>query len=359
MRMMSPVPRGSARAVGLALLFVASALALTLILQQIAARVYFILFVPAVMFSTWFGGRAAGMLASALTVVATIALLPSTELADQLAWLIVAGIVTFGTSALTDKRRTAETLLTAQALEEQSRRRHAETVSQLKTDVLVQVAHELRQPLSAIAVAVRLLEATPDRAGRERATGVLTRQTDHLRRLIDDLFDLSRITKREIHLEKTTIDLCQVVDDTLDVIAADVDARGVAVSSSIPPCPVHMTADPTRVRQILSNLMSNAVKFTPEGGKIHLTVEKTPSHVILRVRDTGRGIHPDRLSGIFEMFQKGDGEGAGLGIGLAVAKGLAEMHGGTVQAHSAGLGRGSEFVVTLPVTGTRSDLLSA
>ncbi len=328
---------------------VAAAFALTLILQHLALRAYFILFVPAVMFSTWYGGRGAGMLASALTVVAALYLLPRTEIVDQLAWLIVAGIVTVGTSILTDARRRAEALLMVRADQESARRHEAESHSQLKTDLLAQVAHELRQPLHAITAATGLLQ-TPNspESSRQRAMAVLGRQTNQLGLLIDDLLDLSRLSRHELQLHTSRIDLCEIAEDSLNVISADVAARHIDVSSSIPACPVHVTADPTRVRQILSNLLSNAVKFTPQGGKVDLALEVGPSYVVMRVRDNGRGIPADRLRVIFDMFQKGDGGSTGLGIGLAVVKGLAEMHGGSVEARSEGPGRGSEFVVTLP-----------
>jgi signal transduction histidine kinase len=333
----------------LAVFCVAAAFALTVGIQQIAPRAYFILFIPAVMFSTWFGGRASGLFASALTVAATVFLLPRSEIADQLVWVIVAAIVTFGTSAATAQRRHAEDELRIGAAEERVRRRDAESVSQLKTDLLAQVAHELRQPLNAIGMATRLLESPPSDATRLRALGVIQRQSEHLRRLVDDLLDLSGMNRQELQLRKSEIDLCQVIDDTMHVIADDVAARGVALSAAVPPCPVRLHADPTRVRQIVSNLLSNAVKFTPAGGTIEVAVEQTPSQsIVIRVRDTGRGIPADRLPHIFDMFHKGEGGDAGLGVGLAVVKGLAEMHGGAVEARSAGPGRGSEFVVTLP-----------
>ena len=334
----------------MALVFVAAAFALTLILQRAALRAYFILYVPAVMFSTWFGGRRAGMLASALTVLAAIYLLPRTEVVDQLVWLIVAAIVTFGTSILTDGRRRAEARLAARAEEESGRRRDAESLSQQKTDLLAQVAHELRQPLTAITAATGLLQTRDlPESSRQRAISVVGRQTNQLRLLIDDLLDLSRLSRQELQLHKSRIDLCELVDDSLNVIAADAAARRIDVSSSVPPCPVYVTADPTRVRQILSNLLWNAVKFTLEDGKIELALEQTESHVIMRVRDNGRGISPDHLRVIFDMFHKGTDESAGLGVGLAVVKGLAEIHGGSAEARSDGPGYGSEFVVTLPL----------
>ena len=332
------------------MLFVAAAFLLTMGLQRVALRAYFILFVPAVMFSTWFGGRRAGIFASALTVVAAVYLLPVTEITDQLAWLVVAGVVTLGTSILTDARRQAEAKLSAAVAQELSRRRDAESLSQLKTEWLAQVAHELRQPLSAMTAAVGLLNASTPDGARQRAAAVIKRQTNHMRLLIDDLLDLSRLTRHELHLHKSRVDLCEIVEDSVNVVGADVAARRLALSASVPSCPIHINADPTRVRQILSNLLSNAVKFTPEGGRIDVAVEDASSHVLIRVRDNGRGIKSDQLPVIFDMFQKGDGDGTGLGIGLAVVKGLTEMHGGSVEARSDGAGHGSEFLVKLPAT---------
>jgi len=214
--------------------------------------------------------------------------------------------------------------------------------------LLMQVAHELRQPLSAITTAARLLDTTAPEAARQHAIAVIGRQTDHLRLLVDDLLDLSKMTRQQLQLRTSTIDLCEVVEDSVNVIAGEVAARHIDVHSSLPSCPVHVTADPTRVRQILSNLLSNAVKFTSEGGKIDVAVECTAAQVVMRIRDTGRGIAPHHLPLVFDLFHKGDGEGAGLGIGLAVVKGLTELHGGSVEVRSPGVGHGSEFVVTLP-----------
>jgi signal transduction histidine kinase len=334
-----------------AVAFVGAAALLTRLLTQSAERAYFILFVPAVMFSAWFGGAVAGLLASALTVVATILLLDRAAAIEQFLWVIAAAIVSFGTSVLTTARRRAELRLTTFAAEEQARRRTAESLSELRTDVLAQVAHELRQPLSAISVAAQLLKAEAPEHAKQRALGVVVRQSNHLRELLEDLLGLAKLTRRELQLRKARLDLCEIIDDTVHTIAADLAGRRLELSSSLPECPVHMTADPTRLRQILSNLLSNAVKFTPDGGQIHLAVERTSSHVLVRIRDTGRGIPPERLPHIFEMFHTNDIEGAGLGIGLAVVKGLIELHGGSVDVHSPGIGCGSEFIVRLPVLG--------
>ena len=353
-------PRGHAYAFrgiltrqALAVLFVGAAFAMTLLLESVTTRSYFILFIPAVMFAAWFGGHSAGLTASGLTVILAAAfLLPRGTILEQLAWLIVMATVAVVTSTLTTARHRAEARLADLLTEETARRRDAETISQFKSDFLTQVAHELRQPLSAIATAARLAEVA-DGAPRERGLSVIKRQTDHLGRLVDDLLDLSKLQRRELRLDMSEVDLCEVVEDVSQTIAVTAAERGIRLSPSIPPCPLHVHADGTRMRQILSNLLSNAVKYTGNGGHIYLALEQDSGEVVMRIRDTGRGIPPDRLTSIFEMFQTGDGEGTGLGVGLAMVKGLAEMHGGSVRASSAGPGQGSEFTVTLPVMARR------
>ena len=334
----------------LAVLFVLLALSLTLALQAVASRAYYILFIPAVMFAAWFGGFGAGLTASVATIAATVAfLLPSGTLIDQLAWVGVAAAVALATSTLVARRRDAEARFVALLAQEQARRGEAESESQRKSALLAQIAHELRQPLGAMTTAAALLgPADISTAARDRALGVITRQTEHLRRLVDDLLDLSRITRDELHLRKGNVNLCDVVEDCRHSVEADVAGRGIRLTASTPDCPVPIHADATRIRQIVLNLLTNAVKFTNAGGEVYLSVEQEPSEVVIRVRDTGRGISEDRLSTIFDMFETGEGEGIGLGVGLAVVKGLTEVHGGTVQATSPGPGGGSEFIVRLP-----------
>ena len=334
----------------LAVLFVLLAFSLTLALQAVTSRAYYILFVPAVMLAAWYGGLAAGLTASAATFVLTLAfLLPTGTLVDQLAWVVVAAAVAVATSTLVARRRAAEARLAALLAQEQARRGEAESESSRKSAFLAQVAHELRQPLGAITTATALLDpATVSPETKDRALGVITRQAEHLRRLVDDLLDLSRMTRHELQLRKVNMDICDVVEDCCHSVEPDVTGRGIRFVSSLPDCPVSIHADSTRIRQIVLNLLTNAVKFTDAGGEIHLSVEEYSSEVVIRVKDTGRGISADRLLTIFEMFQTGDGDGGGLGVGLAVVKGLTEVHGGTVHATSPGLGAGSEFIVRLP-----------
>jgi signal transduction histidine kinase len=334
----------------LAVLFVLLAFGLTLALQAVASRAYYVLFVPAVMFAVWYGGLAAGLTACGATLVLTVAfLLPTGTLVDQLAWVVVAAAVAIATSTLVARRRVAEARLATLLAQEQVLRGEAESESARKSAFLAQVAHELRQPLSAITTAAALLDpAAVSPATKDRALRVITRQTEHLRRLVDDLLDLSRITRHELQLRKVNMDVCDVVEDCCQSVKPDITGRGIRLVSSVPECPVSIHADSTRIRQIVLNLLTNAVKFTEAGGEVQLIVEELASEVVIRVKDTGRGIASDRLLTIFDMFQTGDGEGGGLGVGLAVVKGLTEVHGGTVHVTSPGPGGGSEFIVRLP-----------
>ena len=239
----------------LAVLFVLLAFGLTLALQALASRAYYILFVPAVMFAAWFGGLAAGLTASVATVVLTVTfLLPTGTLVDQLAWVFVAAAVAVATSTLVARRRAAEAGLARLLAQEQAQREAAESESKKKTAFLAQVAHELRQPLGAITTAARLLDpANVSPATKDRAFGVITRQTEHLRRLVDDLLDLSRMTRDELHLHKVDMDVCDVLEDCRQSIEPDVNGRGIRFVSSLPTCPVAIHADSTRIRQIVLN----------------------------------------------------------------------------------------------------------
>jgi signal transduction histidine kinase len=172
-------------------------------------------------------------------------LLSRTEIVEQSPWLLVGGLVTFGMSLLTDLRRRTELQLTARVEEELLRRRDAESLSELKTELLVEVAHELRQPLSAITTAARLLDTAVPEPARRRAIAVVGRQAEHLRLLTEDLLDLSKTTHRELQLRMSKFDLCEVIDDSVNVVAPDVAARRIELSSSLPSCPIHVTADLT------------------------------------------------------------------------------------------------------------------
>jgi signal transduction histidine kinase/ActR/RegA family two-component response regulator len=233
----------------------------------------------------------------------------------------------------------------AQRLEEADRR---------KDEFLGVLSHELRNPLAPIRNALHLLAcARDDPARAARARDVIDRQIRHLSRLVDDLLDVTRITRGRVELQRVPVDFARIVRDTVEDHRAGSEAAGVRIVLQLPPAPVTIEGDPTRLAQILGNLLINSVKFTPRGGMVTVRLEEEPpGSALLRVRDTGEGIDPDVLARIFEPFSQADRSLArtrgGLGLGLALVKGLVELHGGTVTVASAGRGAGAEVSVRLP-----------
>jgi CheY-like chemotaxis protein len=233
---------------------------------------------------------------------------------------------------------------TEQALREADRR---------KDEFLATLAHELRNPLAPIRNAARLLgmkEAREEQ--RTWARDVISRQVKNMALLLDDLLDVSRITRGQLELKKDYVELRGVIDSALEAARPLIDAKKHEITVDLPEDPVQIEGDPLRLSQIVSNLLTNAAKYTDPGGHICLRAVIEDRNLTLAVKDNGIGLRADTLAGIFEMFsQVGsviDRAEGGLGIGLALVKGLVTLHGGTVEAHSAGLGRGSEFIVSLP-----------
>jgi CheY-like chemotaxis protein/two-component sensor histidine kinase len=185
------------------------------------------------------------------------------------------------------------------------------------------------------------------------ARDVIDRQVQQMTRLVDDLLDVSRISRGKIELRKEQVDLARVVSSAVEASRPLIEKWGHELTVTIPPEPLQLDADLTRLSQVLSNLLNNAAKYTDHGGRISLTAEQQNAQVVIRVKDTGIGIPPEMLQRIFEMFKQVDrsrerAEG-GLGIGLTLVQRLVEMHGGSVEAHSPGPGQGSEFVLRLPL----------
>ncbi|PQV63136.1 PAS domain S-box-containing protein [Abditibacterium utsteinense] len=225
-----------------------------------------------------------------------------------------------------------------------------------KDEFLAMLAHELRNPLAAISGASTLLDMMLDGNSKiETATprAILTRQTAQLARLVDDLMDVSRITRGKIELRLQNVDFGAILRSALDGVRPLILARRHDLRIEVPPQPIMVEADPTRLGQIVSNLATNAAKYTDSGGKITVSLETSDSEAIFRVKDNGTGLKSEMLSGIWDLFVQSDrtldrAQG-GLGIGLTLVKSLTEMHGGRVEAHSEGVGLGCEFVVALPL----------
>jgi PAS domain S-box-containing protein len=226
-----------------------------------------------------------------------------------------------------------------------------------KDEFLATLAHELRNPLAPIRHAVELQRrAAGDSALMEKARSMMERQLAQMVRLIDDLLDISRITRGKLRLRKERVELAAVIRSGIEAARPLIDAQGHQLTVTLPPEPIHLDADSLRLAQVFSNLLNNAAKYTEKGGRIWLTAERQRSEVVVSVRDTGIGIATEHLSHIFEMFSQVapalERSQGGLGIGLALVRGLVELHGGNVEARSAGLGKGSEFLVRLAVVAT-------
>jgi PAS domain S-box-containing protein len=250
------------------------------------------------------------------------------------------------TRDITDRKRMEETLRSqAEQLREADRR---------KDEFLATLAHELRNPLAPIRNGLEILRLRePDAPAIQLVRELMDRQVQHLVRLVDDLLEVSRITRGQIELRKERFDLSSAVHSAVETSRPLIEAAGHELVLSLPLEPLYVEADLIRLAQVLANLLNNAAKYTDQGGRITLTATRDGQDALVRVRDNGMGIPADKLSHIFEMFaqigrshQRSQG---GLGIGLALVNSLVRMHGGSVQAHSEGPGHGSELVVRIPL----------
>jgi PAS domain S-box-containing protein len=223
-----------------------------------------------------------------------------------------------------------------------------------KDEFLATLAHELRNPLAAICNGMEILRhSDSDAATLEQAQSLMGRQLDQIVRLIDDLLDLSRISQGKIRLRKERVELAEVVESAAEAVNQLIATQAHRFVVALPAEPIYLNADSTRLAQVISNLLNNAAKYTEKGGHIWLTAEREAHEIVVSVRDTGIGIAAEHLPRLFEMFSQIapalERSQGGLGIGLSLVRGLVELHGGTVEARSGGIGRGSEFVVRLPI----------
>jgi signal transduction histidine kinase len=240
---------------------------------------------------------------------------------------------------LTELRRIKEEL-------RQARRRDQEFLATL--------AHELRNPLTPIRNSLHILRLAGyrnDAVGRAR--DMMERQVNNMVRLVNDLMEISRITRGKIELRKEPVELARVIQSALETSKPLIDAGNHQLILNLPPEPILLCADPVRLAQALANVINNAAAYTDHGGRIELTVSRQGKTVAISIRDNGSGIAPDLLPKIFDLFTQGaraagDPKG-GLGVGLTLVRSLVELHGGTVSASSAGPGLGSEFLVLLPL----------
>jgi two-component system, chemotaxis family, CheB/CheR fusion protein len=213
------------------------------------------------------------------------------------------------------------------------------------------VSHELRQPVNAALAAVSLLDAAPSPVASERARLVLRRQLLHMSTLLDDLLDTSRLALRTIRLERVPIDLGSVLQEAVDTVAETARAAGLTIDLKTASSRVPLLGDSSRLQQALTNLLTNAVRYTPSGGRVNVSMVVDGETAVIHVDDTGQGIESADLANIFEPFWRGTSSEEGFGIGLALVRGIVELHDGSVAAFSDGLGTGTRFTVTLPISG--------
>jgi signal transduction histidine kinase len=220
---------------------------------------------------------------------------------------------------------------------------------QAKNHFLATVMHELRQPVNASLAALAMMKARRDRPSGERARDVIERQLQQISRIADDLLDATQIVRGQVALDAEPRDLCAIIRRSVETVSSAAAARGLHLLAEIPNAQILISADASRLEQVFVNLLSNAVRYTPSGGTVQASLHTTAAAAVISIRDSGEGIAPERLLRIFDLFVRG-GTSQGLGIGLAVAKGLIEAHGGSIEARSEGLGKGAEFLVTLPLS---------
>ncbi len=232
-------------------------------------------------------------------------------------------------------------------------REEAERTNRLKDDFLATASHELRTPLNAILGWTLTLRRNANSPDTDRALGIVERNARAQAKLIEDVLDVSRIVSGKLVLTLKTTTVSAAVRAAIETVTPAADAKGIVVVAELETDPALITADPERLQQVIWNLLSNSVKFTPKNGRVSLRTYRDGSEVCVMVQDTGEGMRPEILTAIFEPFQQADSSTTrrhgGLGLGLAIVKQLVEAHGGSVQASSEGPGKGSSFVVRLPV----------
>ena len=278
---------------------------------------------------------------------------PRTKVVERLP--IPAGtIVTQAANERRQQQREANEQLVLAALSAQELQSAAELALQRQTEFLAVLAHELRNPLTPIRTATEMLgQIHTDETLLPRLRAVIERQVQQMTRLVGDILDISRINSGKLRLRRQVVDLAGIVEDALASCRPAMAARRQQLNLQMPVGRVEMLCDPGRLVQVLSNLLDNASKYTPEGGVIGFSADVADGTIVMTVSDNGIGITPEGLPHVFDRFvqdQHAPGfNGVGLGVGLTVVRELVAAHGGTVVAQSAGTGLGSQFVVTLPM----------
>ena len=241
---------------------------------------------------------------------------------------------------------------------EQAARKEAEMANRAKDEFLATVSHELRTPLNAIAGWVQIMRKKGvDPESLAHGLEIVERNVRMQTKIIEDILDVSRIITGKLSLAVTPVDLAPIIEAALDAMRLAADAKGIQIHCTLDPNTLPVSGDPSRLQQIVWNLVSNAIKFTPGGGEVNVRLARVDSQAEIKVSDSGKGISAEFLPFVFDRFRQADSTSArqhsGLGLGLAIVRHLVELHGGTVQADSKGEGQGATFIVRLPLIGVR------
>ena len=251
------------------------------------------------------------------------------------------------------ERKRAEAEREQLLVSEHQARERAESEMRIKDEFLATLSHELRTPLNAILGWASILRETDNPAEVAEGLEIIERNARSQTQIIEDLLDMSRIISGKIRLDVQRVDLLSVVNAAIESVRPTVAAKGIRLTSVLDPLAGPVSGDPGRLQQILWNLLTNALKFTPKGGRVHVVLERVNSHLEVSVTDTGRGISPDFLPHVFDRFRQAESSTTrgerGLGLGLSIVRNLVELHGGSVRAKSPGLDKGSSFAVVLPM----------
>ncbi|MDQ3038459.1 MAG: hybrid sensor histidine kinase/response regulator, partial [Pseudomonadota bacterium] len=330
----------------------------------------FLTFFPAVLLTAYLAGLWPGLLVAALSTLAAwyffidpAGALTGPSRGDQIALIFFSGILVVDCVVLhLMNKAMAQVRSTSEELRESQERLLAQDdalrkASRQKDEFLATLAHELRNPLAPIRNGLHLMKmkGVPE-AAVERTRSMMDRQLTHMVRLIDDLMDVSRITRGKLLLRREHVLLAVVVNNAVEASLPLIEQLGQQLTVTLPQQPLTVDGDLTRLAQVFVNLLNNAAKYSDPGGHVQLNVERQGSEVVVTVKDSGIGIDADQLPHIFQMFTQVDRSleksQGGLGIGLTLVNRLVEMHGGRVEAKSKGPGQGSEFVVQLPLVVT-------
>jgi signal transduction histidine kinase/ActR/RegA family two-component response regulator len=376
------LPPSRVASYGVAVLAVAAAAALRVpLLPVLGDSNPFTLFYPAVMLAGWVGGVGPGLLATVLSTLAawyffippafSFRLARGSDYVQLFLYFLVGLVITWlnetrhrGLRRIAAAHRTERQQRESARCGERERdrllamaeaaRRDAETASRSKDEFLASVSHELRTPLNAMMGWAQLLQLTRgDEQKLDRGLAIIVRNAKLQAQLIDDLLDISRIISGKMRLDVRQVDLIDVIDGALEAVRPAVEAKQIRLQRLLDPLAAPVAGDADRLRQVVWNLLANAVKFTPRDGRIEVRLERVNSHVEILVADTGAGIAPEFLPHVFDRFRQYDGsitrQQGGLGLGLSIVRHLVELHGGAVRVKSPGLGQGATFAVTLPV----------